>query len=555
MNDVVEAASDTVMPAVMSPSAERTRERRAALPRRAAGPVLVGIAAAAAMMSLLAGVATAAVTPWRVLGPPWPGEKLVYDVAATAPSFVAVAGAGGHVAVSTTAGLGWTDRSPASQGVTADLFGIAYRDPDHGVVVGAGGTMLVTSDGGLNWRTTGFSGARPTVDLHDVALCGMNGIAVGDGGVVIESSDGGESWRSVSKPTIADLRYVALAGDGTRAIGAANGTVFMRRGGTTGYRAANLGAITAVAIAGTPSWGDGAPDVVASTGWAVDGSDNAVTMTPLLTNVYAAAPPWTAVAWSGVPAGELLLSGATGGTSFYSVAAGTWTNADSGLGDVRVAAALGDQSVAYLLDANGGLARTLSAGREPATLTASAKTITAGKQVTLTATALVAAPGTLTLEHRVPGGVWKTAGQTAWTTADWGRQAGFDLNPRLTDDFRLAFSYGGGSVIVSAARRVVVRPRLTPDKLNVSVSRGVAYRFKGTVYPTLRGQEVEFYTDRGGRWHKLSIGGAVKLRDGTRWISRLFGTPQREKYHLRAHMDATTRHGSAWSPVVTVTVR
>jgi hypothetical protein len=47
----------------------------------------------------------------------------------------------------------------------------------------------------------------------------------------------------------------------------------------------------------------------------------------------------------------------------------------------------------------------------------------------------------------------------------------------------------------------------------------------------------------------------VKLRRGTRWVSRLFGTPARETYHLRAYMAATARHASASSVTVTVIVR
>ena len=67
---------------------------------------------------------------------------------------------------------------------------------------------------------------------------------------------------------------------------------------------------------------------------------------------------------------------------------------------------------------------------------------------------------------------------------------------------------------------------------------------------------MRLYTDRGGKWHEIRIGGVVKLRDGTRWTSRLFGTPKRETYHLRARDRlATVRHGSSWSPIVTVVVR
>lgn len=544
------------------PQSTRRRLRR---PRRATGLSRTAAAAVVAVTALMSALGTAALgrspdraeaaTPpaWTVLPPAWAADVPLYDVAAAGPALVAVAGGAGRVALSDSGGLAWVDRSPAAQGMAADLFGIAFGDADHGVVVGAHGTVLVTSDRGVTWRTTGFSGLPPTADLRDVALRGLHGIAVGDAGTVIESTDGGESWRALTQPTTADLRHVALTADGTVVIGGAGGLVIIRRDGVTEtYTLARE--VSSVATASTPSWGDGAPDVVVSTGWEVYGSDGDG-LTPLLEAGDEEKPPWSAAAYGVGPEAEVLLAGSSGAASFYSLLTSATRASVTGLADALVAATPGNQSVAYVLASDRRLARTLSAGRTPATLAASTTTLTAGKTVTFTCTGRVAAPGRLVLEHRPVGGAWRLADATAWTTDDWERQVTLRYAPTLTNDFRLRFAYGTGSAIVSTTRRVTVAPRLTPDALRITVRRGTTYRFKGTVYPALRGEKVRLYTDRGGGWHQIELGGVVKLADGTRWTSRAFGTPIRETYHLRARIDATSRHAMARSPVVTVVVK
>jgi hypothetical protein len=102
---------------------------------------------------------------------------------------------------------------------------------------------------------------------------------------------------------------------------------------------------------------------------------------------------------------------------------------------------------------------------------------------------------------------------------------------------------------------VVVRPRLVPDRLSYTVRRGTVYRFRGTVIPDLAGETVQLWTDRGGSWRLIDEGREVKLNAESRWVSRRFGTPVRETYRLRARVPATSRHGAASSPVVTVTIR
>lgn len=542
---------DTRSRRATTPGADRTRRR----PVR--GPVLcLALALTAALATGALPRPAAAATPpaWSVLGVPWTDAAPVHDLSAAAPAFVAAAGAGGRVAVSGSGGLKWTMRSPASQGVTADLFGVAFADAAHGVVVGAAGTVLVTDDGGQNWGEVGFSGLPPTADLHDVSLVGPQGIAVGDRGTVIETANGGKNWQVMTRPTTADLYCVALADDGSIVIGGAGGLVIVRRGGHTSTFTAPA-EITSVAAARTPSWGDGTPDVVVTTGWEVLGSDDGVELSPLFDPSAATQPPWSAASFGGVPAAEILLAGAPGVAAYYALGTSAWNTGSSGLTDARAAAEPGGQSVAYVLGGDSRVTRTLSAGRSPSTITPSATSVKAGQTVTLAATARIAAPGRLVLEHRAVGGVWKAADSTDWTSADWGRQAQLRYKPTLNNDFRLRFVYGTGGSVVSTTRRVSVSPRLTPDKLRITVSRGKVYRFKGTVYPALRGEKVELFTDRGGKWRRVSLGGVVKLLDGTRWVSRQFGTPVRETYHLRATIQATSRHEAARSATVTVVVR
>jgi hypothetical protein len=102
---------------------------------------------------------------------------------------------------------------------------------------------------------------------------------------------------------------------------------------------------------------------------------------------------------------------------------------------------------------------------------------------------------------------------------------------------------------------VEVRPRLTPARLHYTLAKGTVYRFGGRVTPVLSGERVQLYTDRGGSWRPVAGNATVPVGAGGSWTSRRLGTPLAETYHLRAHVPRTSRHGEAWSPVVTVVVR
>ena len=73
--------------------------------------------------------------------------------------------------------------------------------------------------------------------------------------------------------------------------------------------------------------------------------------------------------------------------------------------------------------------------------------------------------------------------------------------------------------------------------------------------PKLSGESVSLWTDRGGHWRKVTLGGNVKLVNGSSYRSRAFGCPVRETYHLRVKVGTTRRHASAQSALITVRVR
>ena len=157
------------------------RSARVRASRRLAARLALVLAVAAMLASQsVASAAAATPSPWQLAQRPWADGVTVNDIAAAAPSLLAAAGAGGRVAVSLTGGTSWVLRSPADQGIVADLFGIAFRDAAQGIVVGAAGTLIVTSDGGATWQVPAFSGSEPSVDLNDVAVAGTRAAAVGE---------------------------------------------------------------------------------------------------------------------------------------------------------------------------------------------------------------------------------------------------------------------------------------------------------------------------------------------------------------------------------------
>jgi len=63
------------------------------------------------------------------------------------------------------------------------------------------------------------------------------------------------------------------------------------------------------------------------------------------------------------------------------------------------------------------------------------------------------------------------------------------------------------------------------------------------------------WTNRGGHWHQIPLGGTLTLSSGSTFRTRLFGTPLRETYRLQIRMAADADHMAGASTVVKVTIR
>ena len=234
--------------------------------------------------------------------------------------------------------------------------------------------------------------------------------------------------------------------------------------------------MTSVAAPAVPLWGDGLPDLVAVAGGDVLGSDDASTFA-VLPGLLAGPGPWSAAAWVGVPARSLLVAG-PGTAEFVQPAVNTGVSSSSGLASAMLALAPADQSVAYLLGADGAIVRTLSAGRQPATARVDKARIRAGATTRLNARIRIAAPGDLLVQSRVPGKPWQTEQTIAWTPADWDTTRSWSFSPSLTHDYALSFRYGGTTVPLTAATRVVVVPKVLTARSRYDLRRGAIFRFR-----------------------------------------------------------------------------
>ena len=515
----------------------------------------LAVIAALAAASVVVPYAAAAPSPWKTLTRPWAATVTVKDVAAFPPAGVALAGGGSRVALSRNGGVTWLQRGPDLQGSIGDIDALDFRDAAHGVAVGSRGLILVTSDGGQSWRSPRIAGGTPSRDLLDVDLSGLRGYAVGASGTLLSTTDGGETWTRVAGVTYERITAIATARDGTAVAGTDQGSLLTGLGTTWAVATTVTQPVLDATAATETTWGDAWPDLFVGLGSSLMGSTDGSSFGWTLES---SAGPWPAITWLGEPGGDVLLAGAGGAVHTIDGVASPIAvvpRAATAIGDARAAAAPGGQSAAYVLDTDGRVARTLSAARTAATLSDPPATVTAGSAVTLQSNVQIAAPGTLVLEGRVPGKSWSRRLSVAWTADSWGTRS-LAVSPTLNNAYRLSFVYGSRSSVISGATTVVkVRPRLTPDRTRYELRRGSTYRFRGTAFPRLGGEQVQLYTDRGGGWHRIDIGGTVRLSQKGTWTSRLFGTPTRETYRLRARIKATTRHAEAWSPVVTVVIR
>jgi photosystem II stability/assembly factor-like uncharacterized protein len=337
--------------------------------------------------------ATAAPAAWELLPRPWTDPAPATDVSAFAPAGLVACGPAGRVALSTDGGLTWRSRGPSAQGYTGDLTSVDFTDALHGVAAGPAGALFVTADGGVTWRTPAFIGAPPSQTILDVDLRGTSGYAVGAAGTLLATTTGGESWRVLASPVATDLTGIAVAGDGTAMLAAASGEVLMGRPGGWTLAGPLDGPPLAVAATEAASWLGATPGLFVSDGYTVSGSLDASTLTEVVSSPYAGSPVWPALAWVGRPAGALLLAGPSGSALFHSTQGGADSSGTTGGAAAVRAAAPGAQSVAYVLDDEGRVARSLSAGRSPADLASSRSSLVVGTSVRLSTTVRIAAPG------------------------------------------------------------------------------------------------------------------------------------------------------------------
>lgn len=504
------------------------------------------------MICLGAAATEAAAAPWTQVTRPWTASRGVNDVYAFGTTGLAVAGDDGNIAVTRDGGHSWSVAVPGGLS-TAVFTAIAVDTAGRGVVA-SGGLLLVRPGWTSTWRRPVYDGPGPGAAINDIALQGSRGVAVGDDGVIMTSDDAGATWRRLDSPTTSSITSVAIAGDGKAVAGSSAGEILVGTADTWTLAGTVAGRVTSVAAARTPVWGDGQPDLFAATGSDVVGSDNALAFASLPGLPNLGSQAWPFLAWAGLPDRSLLIAGANQ-AGFFSSPSQVWVSGSSGASSTAGAAAPAGQSVAYLLAADGRLLRTLSAGRTPADIKLSSTRILVGASVRVTAAGRVAAPGTLLVRERVPGRSWGTARTFSWVSGDWNRSLSFLLAPTLTREYRLDFKYGSTVTVLTPVVKVVVTPKITTARSSFSLRRGDVFRFSGTVTPTLSGESVGLYTDRGGSWRPITVQPSVKLVNGRTWTSRQFGTPKAETYHLRAHLAATSKHGSAWSRVVTVTIR
>jgi photosystem II stability/assembly factor-like uncharacterized protein len=514
--------------------------------------MLTALAVALALLYVGAAPADVSATPWSPVTLPWGASWAVNDVYAFGVTGLAAAGDGGHIGITRDGGHSWSIVVPG--GFEATAFTAIAIGPSGRGVVASGGLLLVTDDGGSTWRTPSYIGPGPAAAINDVALRGSLAVAVGDTGAIMTSGDSGATWRRLASPTLSPITCVAIAGDGTAVAGSAVGEILVGTADVWTLAGTVPGPVTSVAASTDPAWGNGLPDLFAATGSDVLGSDDALTFSSLPGLPDLSAQPWPSLAWTGVPEHSLLIAG-TPNAGFFEPLGQLWLPGPTGLGGTACAVAPGDQSVAYLLATDSRLIRTMSAGREPATVQLTPTRILVGASSRLTATVSVGAPGKVLLRQRVPGRPWETARTASWTSGDWNGSLSFLLKPSLTHEYRLEFKYGEAAVELSPAVQVTVVPKIGTTRSVFTLRVGDVYRFSGSVTPALPGEGVGLYTDRGGSWRPVSMQGSVKLRDGRAWTSRRFGTPKAETYHLRARLPGTRTHGEAWSRAVTVTIR
>jgi len=513
----------------------------------AAGTAAPASAAAAAP-------AATAVPGWlKITDPPVTGARAI---ATFGNAGVAVAGTGGKIAVSTNGGATWTLRPlPGGLAVRA----VAFSDARHGWAVGPAATIDVTSDGGLTWKRAAPAPAG-TFAAVAAATSGQLVCAIDPTSTTIVTATNvatpvwaPEATTLTPFPTAPSIVAGHSASDGDfAAVIGDNGVLITRAADAWTPQTSPYGAgvPATLALAPSPVWGNGVPDLFAIAASDVQASDDeGASFTSL-------APPagGSSGAYLGGPRPQLLVGGKAGLLERYSLTGGAWTTDKGTLTAAIVACAAGPGGVAYALSSDGHVERTLSYGAEPFDLSSSAAALTVGGSVRLTASSSVRAPGALVLQARPAGGAWSTVHTWSWSTSP-GTPAAVSERPTSTTQYRLGFVLGGHIDAVSGTVGVAVRSRIAVTRSAYNLHVGDVYRLTGHVYPAQPGRKVTIWTDRGGAWHQVAKGGVVALVHGSSFATRLFGTPVRQGYHLQVRIGANSAHLAAVSVRVRVTIR
>ena len=519
----------------------------------------------AAAATVAAAAPTPATSPWAT--PPAQPQKSPPPASSTSiatfgDAGVAVAGTGSTIAVSTDGGATWVQRKLPAWPVQS----VAFSDATHGWAVGPPNNFDATTDGGATWQAVSSLPTLNPTDTFEAVAASRTGALVSVLGQrsVLSTTDGGATWTQEATSGIASYPSAPLsivAGPvGFAAAAGGNGALMARDlGGLWSEQSSLSGETVAdLALADTPVWGDGTPDLFAITAAGVSGSDDGGATFAALP-----APPGSAqlsAALFGTPNPQLLVGGESGLLERYAPSSSDWSTgiwaSDRGPLTGRIASvATGPGSVAYALSTSGRVERTLSGGAAAFALGASTSSVTASGDVSLTAASSIRAPGRLILEAQPAGGKWQTL-VPAWPwSTDPAAPGDVVDEPLSTTQYRLRFVFAGHTAATSAPVTVGVRPEVTVARRSVALHKGAVYRLSGQVFPAQVGRTVQIWTNRGGSWHRLKLGGTVSLVHGSAYATRKFGTPARETYKLQVRMAASAAYLAAVSPQVTVTVK
>ncbi len=150
----------------------------------------------------------------------------LFGVSAPTSKLAWVVGAKGMILHSSDAGVTWKKQT---SGTDADLRAVSFIDDQNGWVVGTQGVMLRTTDGGVTWKK---STVPVSETLYKIVFLDKNrGYAVGDGFALLRTRTGGDSWQSTSGSTNIDLHGMYFFDDKSGLVAGSSGAIVLTRDG------------------------------------------------------------------------------------------------------------------------------------------------------------------------------------------------------------------------------------------------------------------------------------------------------------------------------------